>query len=146
MFQFTDTYGYAVDAPSDVRPALGSDVTYLPILLAAAKEADEAGYCEVYDNIAQAIGGPTRQDLRDAGLLTRAFTVEVSRTVRVYTDHTQSTSVTVDAANMREAREQVEEGNVELDWPSVDGADVRYNGFDIDDDDASEEVDRVYAS
>jgi hypothetical protein len=145
MFQFTDTYGYPVDAPSEVDTARGSDVRYLPILLAAAREADEAGYCEVYDNIATSIGGPTRHDLREMGLLTRSFDVTVTRTVRVYFDVDQSTTVTVDAARPAEAREQVEGGNVELDWPELTGYDMRYESIS-EEDETDFEVDSVTAS
>jgi len=85
MFTWTDQYGtpvtYTPTADDVSDSPLGSDVAFLPILIAAARAADDAGYCPVYDEIARTIGGPTRDELREAGLLDTVFTVEGTRTV-----------------------------------------------------------------
>ena len=151
MFQFTDNLGTpvydALVAERATLPLVPSDVAHLPLWISAAQAADEAGYCPVYDEIARTVGGPTRQDLRDAGLLTRNFTVEVTRNVRVYVDLAQSTSVTVDAANLADAREMVEEGIVEIDWPEVSGYDLRYETVEVDDSSEDDvEISRAYAT
>jgi hypothetical protein len=127
MFQFTDAYGTPVQVDSSI----------------AAREADDAGYCEVYDNIAASIGGPTRQDLRDLGLLTRSFDVEVSRSVTVSFVIEQSTTVQVDAANPAAARESIEDGDTEVEWPELDYYTVRdsmnrYSDIEVGDDDGIE--------
>jgi hypothetical protein len=149
MFQFHDTFGTpvydAVVADHAALPFNPRDVTHLPLWIAAATAADEAGYCPVYDEIATNVGGPTRQDLRDAGLLTRRFNVEVSRTVRAYADIAQTTTVTVDAANLADARELVDAGNVDIEWPGVSGYDMRYESIELDDD-GDYSIERAYAA
>lgn len=88
MFQFTnDGEAVNVDVASieaQVESLDGSDLQYLPIMVRAAVEADRAGYCHVYDEIASSVGAPTRDELKEAGLLPLdRFTVNVTRTVRV---------------------------------------------------------------
>jgi hypothetical protein len=88
MFTFTDQYGNAVNDAylsqhvdeSAFRPA---DVRHLALWIAAARAADDADHCGEYDAIAINVGGPTRDDLRNAGLLDSEFTVRGTRTVTV---------------------------------------------------------------
>ena len=151
MFTFTDSYGNPVDAPifDAMQEARGSDVAYLPILLAAAIAADEAGYCPVYDDIALNIGAPTRDDLRALGLLNRDFNVTFRRTVPVTIIVSQEVTMTVSASNPRDAREQYEEGNVDIEWPDLDyygvrDAQDRYGDITVDDSEEEVELYRVF--
>jgi hypothetical protein len=150
MFQFTDNYGTPVydamvvasNATLDLNPR---DITHLPLWVAAAKAADDAGYCPVYDEIASTVGGPTRADLRELGVLTRRFNVEVTRNVRVYVDLAQSATVEVEAISLAEARSQVEDGYAEIEWPDVSGFDLRYENVEFDDD-GDFDIERAYAA
>lgn len=127
MFTFTHD-GETVPTPSrhDLPEAVGSDVRYLPILIAAANEANERGYCPVYDQIAQAIGGPTREQLQDLGLLApreRDFTVSGTRRVTVELSIPFSITVTAESAD------DIHDGNIDLD----DYLDGTLSGYDIAD-------------
>jgi hypothetical protein len=89
MFTFT-TMGRTVEsyevASAATDTLVASDLAHLPLWIAAATTADDEGYCEVYDRIASSVGGPTRDDLREAGLLVRGFRVRGTRTVTVSFD------------------------------------------------------------
>jgi len=153
MFTFTQD-GYTVEAATvadrATQPFTPTDVRHLPLWIAAAQAADEAGYCPVYDEIASTVGGPTREDLRDAGLLQRNFQVVFERTVPVTIIVSQQVTQTVSAANMAEARSAFEDGNVDIDWPdlndyyAVRDAQDRYGDIEVNDDDEEVTVARVY--
>lgn len=136
MFGFTQ-HDLPVPAPTraDIAPFTPTDVAFLPLWVAAAVTADENNFCEQYDRIARAIGGPDREALRDMGLLpTRTYDVRVTRTVRIYQDVTQYGSVTVNARDEDDAREQATSGDEDIYWDD-DVSPDRYASFDIDDGD-----------
>jgi hypothetical protein len=114
MFQFTNRYGEAIDAPalSDVDPVDATDVRYLPLWVAAAVKAEEDGYLGHYDRIAEATGGPTSTDLRDAGLMPATFSVTLQRRVPVLVWVDQQVTVEVKAND-------VEAANVKAMTPGV---------------------------
>jgi hypothetical protein len=86
MYTFTSYGRELTDEPTTVaayaeESLTASDVRHLPLWIAAARAADEADHCGEYDQIARAVGGPSRDDLRDAGFLDSTFTVEGTREV-----------------------------------------------------------------
>lgn len=103
MFQFTNRYGEDVHAPASVDPIDASDVAYLPLWVAAAVKAEEDGYPSHYDRIAEAVGGPTRDDLAEAGLMPTAFTVAMTRRVPVLVWVNQTVTVDVKANDVEAA-------------------------------------------
>lgn len=74
----------------------GSDHRLADFWAKAQRLADDANHCEVFDNIAEALGGPRR---------TREYFVNVSGYVTVPVTY----SFTVEASDPDEAREQAEE-------------------------------------
>lgn len=78
------------------------DPRMLPLLVAAAEEANMQGYCTVYDQISSAVGFPTREELQSLGYLTRSYDVQV----QVFFD-SQFVTVQVEAADEEEARSDV---------------------------------------
>lgn len=114
MYQFTNRFGETVDAPSldNIGEAVGSDVRNLPLWVAAATEAEARNFCDHYDQIASAVGGPSRDDLRTLGLLPLDFGVMLTRRVPVTVYVTQTTYVEVKAHNREEAELKAQEPHV----------------------------------
>jgi hypothetical protein len=141
MFTWTDQYGTPVTytpTSDDIRPILGTDVAHLNVWVAAAQAAIEADFCSEYDRMARIIGAPTRDDLRDAGLLDTEFTVTGTRTVTITVEIPFSTTYT--AARPGDVRREF---SVE-ELGDVDGYDLReaiYRDFTVDSDDF--EIDEV---
>lgn len=68
----------------------------LSMWVKAAKEADARDYCSVYDGIATAAGAPTRDELREQGLLTVDYVISVDISYRA------TFTVTADSASEAE--------------------------------------------
>jgi hypothetical protein len=139
MYTFTSYGRDLTDEPTTVtayaeESLSASDVRHLPLWLAAAQNADEAGYCEVYDRIASEVGGPTRHDLREAGLLKSTFTVTGYRQVTV----TVEVPFSVEVEATRPADIRNDHDLVEAVLGSISGWDVRdhvdgYESVEADD-------------
>lgn len=84
----------------------GKDPRITGLLVLAAEEANNRGYCEVYDAIANTAGFPTRQELQELGHLTHTYSVET-----LVTFGNQWVTVEVEAANPQEAMEVVRNWN-----------------------------------
>jgi hypothetical protein len=144
MFTFTDAYGNPVDTAviqerAERETHNGADIRNLPLWIAAAREAQERDYCHVYDSIAEAIGGPSRDDLATMGVLDTTFTVEGTRTVTIRVTIPFSTEFT--AARPGDVRREftIEElGDVD----SYELADAIRNG-NYNEDDDEYEIDSV---
>lgn len=54
------------------------------VWVAAALVAEQEEYCGQYDAIVETVGGPSRQELRDAGDLDRSFRVRTHITIEVW--------------------------------------------------------------
>lgn len=145
MSNFQNQYGEVIDAPiyDSIATMYGSlspmDVRLVPMWVAAAREADEREYCHVYDNIAETVGAPSRDDLREAGYLDSDFDVEATRTVTLTV--TLSATTTYTAARPGDVRRNITAD----DFGEVDQYDLREaisNGnYTVDDDNI--EVDSV---
>lgn len=153
MYTFTDSYGNTITPDADAirniteHGFLASDVRHLPVLLKAANAADDAGYCSVYDDIARNIGAPTRDDMREAGLLQRTFTVTGSRTVTVSFDIDIPFEVEVEASRPADIRDGDIDLNDYFESDSITGETIRdavnrYAYFDAEVE-GSYEVDHV---
>lgn len=94
----------------------GDDPRLIPFWVSAAREATAAGYCPEYDRIAQMAGGPSRDDLAEAGHLTDTYRVRV----RVY-------------------------GYVKVEASSYDDAYEIVGDYDIDDIDEWEDITTIGA-
>jgi hypothetical protein len=135
------SYGSPVDVaalPQYLDGFQPLDVRHLPLWIAAARAADDADHCGEYDAIASAVGGPTRDDLRSAGLLDSDFTVTGTRTVTVTVTVPFTTTYT--AARPGDVRRGMEIS----DLGDVDGYDLRqaiYSDFTVESDDF--EIDEV---
>lgn len=139
MFQFT-SYGSPVDAVESYAEATWSptDVRHLPLWIAAARAADDADHCGEYDAIAINVGGPTRDDLRNAGLLDSEFTVTGTRTVTV--TFTVPFEATYTAARPGDVRREFSTDELgDFDMYAIRNA--AYNEYSVDDDDI--EIDSV---
>jgi hypothetical protein len=135
------SYGSPVDVgalPQYLDGFTPMDVRHLPLWIAAARAADEADHCSEYDGIAIAVGGPTRDDLRNAGLLDSTFLVTGTRTVTLTVSIPFSTEYT--AARPGDVRREFEIDEL----GDVDGYDIReaiYRDFTVESDDF--EIDEV---
>lgn len=77
---------------------MGDDPRLLQFWIKAAREATDAGYCPEYDRIADAAGGPTRNELREQGYLSQNYIAIVKVT--------RYLEVEVEAENEGDAMEQ----------------------------------------
>ena len=65
-------------------PVPADDPRVRHIWIAAARVAEDEDYCSQYDRIVELAGGPTRDELRDAGDLDRSYRVRTLVTVEVW--------------------------------------------------------------
>lgn len=92
-----------------------SDKRLWPAFGKVAAAADEAGYCAEYDRMSEAGGFPTREELREAGLIpAKEYTANVYVDVDVsFTTRVRVTTPSFEAANyddaVDEARENIED-------------------------------------
>ncbi len=99
------------------------------IWVAAARAADEENFCGEYDRLAEALGVPTRDDLREAGELDSTYTVRTLVTIEVNLEvETSSEDAAIDAIDrlsIAELREKL--GNVceEVHQTEIDSWDAQ---------------------
>lgn len=116
----------------------GKDIRLLPLMLEAARTAESEEYCYQYDRISEQIGSWTRDELRNAGLLTSDFVVRGTRQITMTV--TVPWAVTVTATRPADIRN----GDVDLDI-DISEYDIRQaisNG-DWTEDDTSDDIDEV---
>jgi hypothetical protein len=106
MFAFTNRFGDTIDTPAldDLATLEPTDVKYLPLWVQAAVTAEENNFCEYYDRLAASMGGPTRDDLKAAGLLPAHYAVTLTRRVPVTVWIAQTADVLVMANSEDEAQ------------------------------------------
>src|SRR4249919_2957638 len=118
----------------------GKDIRLLGLMIEAAKIAEAEDYCYQYDRIAEMIGTWTRDELRDAGLLSREYSVRGTRRVSITVDIPYS--FTGEFNDSDDARDADPDDFDELTMDDV-REHIRYNGFDFTVDDT--DVDSVEA-
>lgn len=99
----------------------------------AATEANEQGYCSTYEQISEAVGIPSRNELADAGYLELP-----SYDVRVAVTWTTYETVTISAKNADEAVEQVDEMSDRDLWEYLDASSIDLDLGSMDSHDARE--------
>jgi hypothetical protein len=87
------TLNYAATDPIDADDARLIETVWLP----AAREATRRDYCEVYDQIASSVGGPTRAQLVDKG-----YSMRTTWNVEVYSFTVQVEAASIDAISQRD--------------------------------------------
>lgn len=100
------------------------DPRMLPLLVKAAQEADTQGYCSVYDQISNAVGFPTRDEMNAQGYLTHTYDVNV----QVYM--TQRVTVQVEATDEQNAMRSVMNWGTSDIAEYVDGNDLEISSWE----------------
>ncbi|WP_100812134.1 hypothetical protein AB2L57_01720 [Microbacterium sp. HA-8] len=108
-------------------PVPADDPRMRHIWVAAALVAEQEEYCGQYDAIIDTVGGPSRQDLRDAGDLDRSFRVRTHITLEVWLEinaYSEDDAIRrVDSLYLADVREHLESHS--LDDADLESWDAR---------------------